>query len=338
MKTVAVLCGGQSPEHQISLLSAESITKNLAARYQVFLFGIRQEDGQVVFHNDLIQEADNPKTIHLNPAATACNLEPGMIDGQKIDVVFPIVHGTTGEDGVLQGVCRFLQLPYVGAGVKASALAMDKHFTKVLLEQEKVPVAPYQVLRKDDAVPTYSEAIKTLGKELCIKPASLGSSVGVSLCLNVKDYLPAIEKAFEVDQKILLEKRILGREIEIGVLETQGILQVSRPSEIVNDPSSFYSYEAKYIDKEGAKLLVPAPLTADLEAKLDALAKKIFRALDLESMARIDFFLENDRFILNEVNTLPGFTSISMYPKMFEASGLSYPELLSRLIDNATLK
>jgi D-alanine-D-alanine ligase len=318
-------------------------------KYEVMLIGIDKQ-GQW-FLNDsskFLLEADNPKLIKLNKngASTAVALIPGkkseklMNLGKNesagpVDVIFPVLHGTYGEDGTVQGLLKLANVPFVGAGVLGSAVGMDKDVMKRLLRDSGLPIAKFVVLSKSAAGKTsYEEMAAKLGVPMFVKPANLGSSVGVSKVNNMEEYERAIAEAFEFDHKILIEEFIDGREVECSVLGNDEPI-ASVPGEIIPQ-HEFYSYEAKYIDEKGAVLKIPAELAPDVVASLQKIALETFKTLCCEGMARVDMFLSRDnRIFVNEINTIPGFTKISMYPKLWEASGIPYQELIDRLIQLA---
>jgi D-alanine-D-alanine ligase len=300
---VAVLYGGRSGEHEISLRSAESIIAGLdRAKYEVQRIFITPEGRW------------EPRALSPEPGAN-----PG------IDVVFPVLHGTFGEDGTVQGLLELADLPYVGAGVLASAVAMDKEVTKRLLVERGLPVAEYVTVtrghRRDINLPF----------PLFVKPANLGSSVGISKVKNCAELETALELAGQFDRKILVERGIAGREFECSVLGSEQPV-AAVPCEVI--PSrEFYDYEDKYL-LDAAKLIVPAPLTPEQTAEMQRMAVAAYQAVECEGMARVDFLMEtaSGQLYINEINTIPGFTSISMYPKMWEAAGVPFAELLDRLI------
>jgi D-alanine-D-alanine ligase len=303
---VAVLYGGRSGEHEISLRSAESIIAGLdRAKYEVQRIFITPEG---------IWE---PRAISPEPGAN-----PG------IDVVFPVLHGTFGEDGTVQGLLELAGLPYVGAGVLASAVSMDKEVTKRLLVERGLPVAEYFTVRDGH----YN--LFNFSCPMFVKPANLGSSVGISKVKQFADLKAAVELAKQYDRKVLVERGIVGREFECSVLGSEKPL-AAVPCEVI--PSrEFYDYEDKYL-LDAAKLIVPAPLTPEQTAEMQGMAVAAYQAVECEGMARVDFLLEtaSGKFYINEINTIPGFTSISMYPKMWEAAGVPFAELLERLIELA---
>jgi len=263
--------------------------------------------------------------------------KPGTPLG-KLDVIFPVLHGPYGEDGTVQGLLELADIPYVGAGVLGSAVGMDKDVQKRLLRGAGVPVVPFVVTTRArwsaDAVTVSAQACG-LGLPLFVKPANLGSSVGITKVKAVDDLAAAVANALDYDNKVLIEKGIDAREIECAVLGNEDA-QASVPGEIC-PKAEFYSYEAKYVDENGATLLIPAPLTEAEATTVRKLAVQVFQLLDCAGMARVDFFLERGtgQWYVNELNSIPGFTTISMYPKLWEASGLPYRELIGRLIDLA---
>ncbi len=304
---VAVLYGGRSGEHEVSLNSAESIISAMnPAKYDVARILISKEGRW------------QPRAI---------SPEPG--GNPDIDVVFPVLHGTFGEDGTVQGLLELAHLPYVGAGVLASSVSMDKEIMKRLCAASGLPVAEYFVVRRH-----HPGTHLHFPFPIFVKPANLGSSVGISKVTSRDQLHPAIDLAAEFDHKIIVERGIVGREFECSVLGNDDP-RASVPCEIL--PSrDFYDYEDKYLLNK-AQTVVPADLTPEQTGELQNLAIACYQAVECQGMARVDFLLEaaTGKFFINEINTIPGFTSISMYPKMWEASGLSYPALIDRLIDLA---
>ena len=258
-----------------------------------------------------------------------------LADGKAVpvDVVFPILHGTFGEDGCIQGLLRMAEIPFVGADVTGSAIGMDKAVCKRLLAQAEIPSAKYLALRAGEAKPEYQTVSKQLGKILFVKPAKQGSSVGISKVTEQQQWRAALDEAFRYDDEILIEEFIRGREIEVSVLGNENP-RASLPGEIIPN-ADFYSYDAKYIDANGAALKVPVELDAELISAIQTLAVKTYKILCGQGMARVDFFLQDRALYVNEVNTIPGFTPISMYPKLWDVSGLPMPGLLDQLIQLA---
>ena len=292
-------------------------------------------------HVNFLLDYDNPTEIRLNPASilpvpiaestTDKKIEINPMVKIRPDVIFPILHGPMGEDGTVQGLLKLAQIPYVGADVLGSAVGMDKDIQKRLLMEKNIPVAKYIVSNTHEEIPVFDDCEKTLGVPFFIKPANMGSSVGVSKVENENDYGVAIEKAFQFDKKILIEECIEGREIECSVLGNNDPI-VSLPGEIASN-QTFYSYEAKYIDEKGAELIIPANLNENMVKSVQLTAVSVFKTLTCSGLARVDFFLKNNsELYVNEINTMPGFTKISMYPKLWEVSGISYEELIDKLI------
>jgi D-alanine-D-alanine ligase len=353
---VAVLFGGRSAEHEISLLSARFVVESLdRSKYETILVGI-DKSGRWLLQDAalLLGAARDPRLVKLNqampgvllaphPDETGANLvrtarSPGAPLG--VDVIFPVLHGPMGEDGTVQGLLELSGLPYVGAGVLGSAVGMDKDVMKRLLLQAKLPVLPYETLRRPDwdAAPAAAlERFSALGFPQFIKPANLGSSVGVSRALRASEHGPALLHAFEFDDKLVIESGLdHPREVECAVLGGD-TPRASVPGEITIDhPDGYYSYAAKYIDGSGVASKIPADLTPAQTAEVQRLAIATFQTLECDGLARVDLFLDKTGALyVNEINTLPGFTSISMFPKLWQASGVSASELMTILIDDA---
>lgn len=343
---VGILFGGKSAEHEISLLSAKSVIEAIDKnKYEVLLIGINKS-GEWFLHEDLthcLLNAEDPKLIQLKKVQEAVALVPKEQDNplvslsghtltKTVDVIFPILHGTYGEDGTVQGLLKLANIPFVGAGVLASALAMDKDVMKRLLRDAGIPIAKFISYRHFEAKNIKFQHIKEmLGLPFFVKPANLGSSVGISKIKTEQEFYEKVALAFEYDRKILFEECILGREIECSVLGNEDPI-ASLPGEVIPQ-HEFYSYEAKYLDENGASFEIPAVLPAELIIKVQTTAIEAYKALCCEGMARVDMFLkENGEIVLNELNTIPGFTRISMYPKMWMASGLAYSDLIDKLI------
>jgi D-alanine-D-alanine ligase len=352
---VAVVFGGQSSEHSVSCVSAASVLANLdPARFEVLPVGITTEGAWVLGPADpatLAIEGRKLPTVTSGTAVTlpadprSANLvvlERGR-EGEvlsAVDVVFPVLHGAFGEDGTIQGLLEMVGLPYAGAGVLASAVAMDKEFTKKLLRAEGLPVGPYEVLHRGDATLTEDQK-ERLGLPVFVKPARAGSSTGIRKVTSWSRLDEAIALARTIDPKVLVESMIVGREIECGVLEfPDGHVEASLPAEIriLDDSLEFYDFETKYVD-DTAELDIPAKLDDVVTEKLRAVAIRAFHALDCQGLARVDFFVGPDgTLIINELNTMPGFTPTSAYPKMWAVTGIDYPTLLSTLIDTAVAR
>jgi D-alanine-D-alanine ligase len=345
---IGLLFGGQSGEHEISLMSVTSIIKVLdKSKYDIIPIGISKDGKWSIFLGDISKIQDGSWQHEAVPAILTPNANCQYvmsIQGNKeikyhLDVIFPVLHGPRGEDGTVQGLFELMNIPYVSCGVASSAICMDKIYAKKILEEEGLPVVDYKILYKRDLPERLPHVIAEVEESFrypCfIKPANLGSSVGITKANNRHSLKSSIELASEYDYKILIEKAIPAREIECSVLGNDRP-RASLPGEII--PSrEFYDYEAKYFDGGKSKLLVPAPLTREETNNIRHLAVRAFNALDCSGMARVDFLLckETGVIYINEVNTIPGFTNISMYPKMWEATGISYGELIDTLIQLA---
>lgn len=330
--SILVLCGGQSTEHDISLLSARNVIERLdPKKYQVSVAKISQTGVWQYFKNaDDYFSHTHSQLMHIVPGKK----NPFYVDEQSIfiDCVFPVLHGTNGEDGTMQGLLEILQIPYVGADCLGSAIGMDKEVLKRLLHEANLPVVDRRLVRKSEINQVnYADVAKQLGDTVFIKPNSLGSAVGVNKATDEHSFDAALQDAFRYDDYVLIEKAINGREIECSVLGNENP-RVSYPGEIINH-TAFYSYEAKYLDDTASTVQSPADLSPALIAEFQSLALKTYQVLRCSGMARVDFFLDhNNKIYINEINTIPGFTNISMYPKNWEASGLSYSALLDELI------
>ena len=345
---VGVVFGGKSSEHEVSLQSAKNIVEAMdKSRFDVVLLGIdKQGQWHVSDASDYLLNASDPAHIALKPSATRLAQVPGRTTGAlinadngtplaNIDVIFPIVHGTLGEDGSLQGMLRMANLPFVGSDVLGSAACMDKDVTKRLLRDAGLNIAPFITLTRANRQRfTFSDVVATLGLPLFVKPANQGSSVGVSKVTSEAQYHEAVRLAFEFDHKVVVEKGIKGREIECAILGNDAP-EASTCGEIVLN-SEFYAYDTKYIDDNGARVVVPAQIPPAVNDKIRQIAIEAWQTLGCAGMARVDVFLTEDNdVIINEINTLPGFTNISMYPKLWQASGVSYTDLITRLIELA---
>lgn len=347
-KRVAVIFGGKSAEHEISLMSAKNVVNALDPnKYEPILIGIDPsgswkylKEAQTLLNSGKLtkfsETQKNTKEVSLVPGQDSASLSMG---GQTftIDVVFPVLHGPFGEDGTVQGMLKLLNVPYVGPDVLASSMSMDKDIMKKLLRDSKIPVARWVCLRPHEISDyPYSKVSKDLGTTVFIKPANMGSSIGVHRATNQSEYDAALIDAFQYDNKVLVEEQIKGREIECSVLGNE-FPKASLPGEvIVTSKDGWYSYEAKYVDDKGADTKIPADLPQHMITRIQEIAVATFKALSCEGMARVDMFVcPDEKIYLNEINTIPGFTNISMYPKMWEASGLKYSDLIDTLIELA---
>jgi D-alanine-D-alanine ligase len=353
---VGILFGGRSGEHEVSLTSATSVLQALdPAKYDVVLIGITRQGcwlvgpaaegkstrpdaaslGNVLEKGKPVTPSVDPSRPGLIPLASPPPEGPG---GLTVDVVFPVLHGTFGEDGTVQGLLELAGIPYVGAGVLGSAAGMDKDVMKKLFRDAGLPVVPWVlVLRAEweqEPARVRRRIEKEIGYPLFVKPANLGSSVGISKVIRRRELAAAVELAAQYDRKVLVEKAVDAREIECAVLGNDRP-EASVPGEVV-PVNEFYDYEAKYM-KEGSELIIPARLTARQTKQVQQFAVRAFQSIDCAGMARVDFLLDRQtgRVFVNEINTIPGFTPISMYPKLWEASGIPYPRLVDRLIELA---
>jgi D-alanine-D-alanine ligase len=341
-RRIVVLFGGRSAEHEVSLLSARNVFLALdRARFEPVLVGIDRQGGwHLEPESTLTGAVGDPRAVHLDGGAPP--VEPSRVL-RPDDVVFPVLHGTYGEDGTIQGLLELAGVAYVGAGVLGSAIGMDKDVAKRLLRDAGIPVVDFQVVtahRWRQAPRDDLAGAEALGFPLFCKPANAGSSVGVSRVGAPAELAAALATAFAFDPKALLERAVDAREVECAVLGNEAP-EASVPGEIsLAARHGFYSYDAKYVDVGGAEFRVPAALSVDTAAEVRRLAIATFRALELSGLARVDFFLERPtaRLFVNEVNTMPGFTALSGYPKMWEASGLPVGALVSRLIELAVEK
>jgi D-alanine-D-alanine ligase len=343
---VGVLFGGRSGEHEVSLASAASVIRALdPEKYEAVPIGISKDGRWLVgsgAQKMLPEVLKSGERISLPPDPTVAALVPlSQSAGQSsvtVDVVFPVLHGTFGEDGTVQGLLELAGLPYVGAGVLASAVGMDKDVQKRLFKEAGLPIVPFLAIARSEwernAAKVFRDVKKKFRFPVFVKPATLGSSVGMTRVKAAHELTAAMDAAAQFALKIIVERAVNAREIEVSVLGNHEI-RASIPGEIVPH-RDFYDYAAKYLE-EGTRLVIPAPLTKAQVARFQDYAVRAFRAIDGAGMARCDFFLErrSGKIFLNELNTIPGFTSISMYPKMWEASGLPYPKLIDRLIELA---
>lgn len=342
---IGIVFGGRSAEHKVSLQSAKSIIEAIDTRqYNPILLGI-SPNGRWFLNDisDYLKAENDPTHIELNEDAPQVGLissdQAGhligvdqAIDIAHIDVLFPVLHGPFGEDGAIQGLAKLAGIPCVGSGILGSAAGMDKDFTKRLLRHEGLNVAAHVIARNGHLSEHDLNTIENdFGYPVFVKPANMGSSIGVSRASNQQELLDALETATAYDKKVLIEAAIVGREIECAVLGNDSP-SASIPGEVAST-HAFYDYDSKYVDKFGAKLSIPAQLTEAQTLEIQSVSKQVFTTLECRGLTRVDVFLtEDNEIFINEVNTLPGFTKISMYPKLWEHSGLSYPELIDQLI------
>lgn len=342
-----MLCGGESTEHQISIQSARNIIAALNKdKYDVSVIYITPVGKWYLLNkvSDFLQQEPEQilKTNAAEPISVVFgdNAKPwqSLRDPKRrfvADCVFPILHGTYGEDGAPQAILELLHLPYVGSDVQSSAICMEKDITKQMLRSADIPTSDWYVIYPDDALAGLYEKLSTqFGKQMFVKPTSLGSSVATQLVKNREEFNSAVKNALRYDERVIVEPRIVGREIECSVLGN-GDPRASLPGEIILR-HDYYSYEAKYVDPEGATTEVPVKLPSNIIKRIQEIAVKAFKVMHCTGMARVDFFVVGDKDIfVNELNTIPGFTNISLYPKNWEASGLAYSDLLDELINLA---
>ena len=351
--TVVLLFGGRSSEHSISCATAGGVLGAIdRTRFDVIPVGITREGAFTLQPDDAALFAldgdrlpivdDNGTRVHWPSSADSRELsvadESGIRSLADIDVVFPILHGRFGEDGTVQGMLELLGLPYVGAGVLASAVAMDKDFTKAVLKHFGIAVAPWITVTDagwlTDAHGIAASVASTFSWPVFVKPARAGSSVGVSRATDPTSLAAAIDLALAEDGKVLIEEAMVGREIECAVLAGHegAPPRASVAGEVITGEGEFYDFTSKYVDADAAQLVCPADLTAPQLAEVQSLAVRAFSAIDGAGLARVDFFLTDSGFVVNEINTMPGFTPISMFPKCWMASGMTYPDLITELI------
>jgi len=339
---LALIFGGKSAEHEVSIMSAQNIVKAVdQKKYDLTYIGISQNGQWFSFSKQEMLSLKNiSKSKNTTGKKTVIPFTKNNLFYLKIekadkiiDAVFTILHGPFGEDGTIQGLLKLYNVPFVGSSVLGSAIGMDKDVSKRLLKEAGLPVVKYLIYKADQKKEIRFEKIKkNLGVPFFIKPANLGSSVGISKVKNQKEFALAIDNAFAFDNKIIIEEFIKGKEIECSVLGNEKPI-ASIPGEII-PTHDFYSYEAKYLDENGARTAIPANIAKPLVKKIQTLAIKTFETLCCEGMGRVDFFLtEKNEIFINEINTIPGFTSISMYPKLFEKSGVIYSTLIDELVE-----
>ncbi|GAT82477.1 D-alanine--D-alanine ligase [Streptomyces sp. F-3] len=359
---VAVVCGGRSSEHGISVVTAGAVLRAIdRSKYEVLPIGITQDgrwaltaddparmaitDRRTPSVDELAESAEGGVVLSVDPGnREVVYTEPGSVPKAlgEVDVVFPVLHGPYGEDGTLQGLLELAGVPYVGSGVLSSAIGQDKEYMKRVFTSFGLKVGPYMVIRprewNRDETAVRGRIVDFAGEHgwpLFVKPARAGSSIGITKVDDLSGLDEALEEARRHDPKVLVEAAVRGREIECGVLEFEDGPRASVPAEIpASESHAYYDFEAKYIDSTPG--IVPAPLTEEQTAEVQRLAVEAFEAASCEGLVRADFFLtEEGEFVINEINTMPGFTPISMYPQMWQASGIDYPELIDRLIQAA---
>ena len=347
--SVCILFGGISPEHDVSLRSAESVLNNIDhKKYNVYPLGITKAGDWILFGGDDYsmlpsgQWQDHPgnrkATISPIRGQGLLSFEGDCVVREHIDVVFPVLHGENGEDGAMQGLLQMAGIPYVGSHVAASAVAMDKTLTKLVVDNAKVPQAAWQLVRSKDAEERMDKVLDSLEKQfqypMFVKPAGTGSSVGVSKAKDREALRDALLAASAYDKKILVEEFIHGREVEVAVMGNDS--PVASICGEIDSGSDFYDYDSKYVT-DTSTAYIPARIPEEVAEQVRNLAVKVYTSVGSQGLSRVDFFVtyEDDRVVFNEINTLPGFTSISMYPKLFAASGIPYSKLIDQLLQLA---
>lgn len=343
---LAILVGGKSTEHEISLRSGRSIIQALNKdKYNISIIGIDKCGKWFLYEDEnFLDNADDNKKICLKPSTNQVYLDT---DGNKtylhskdndnelgqIDVVFPALHGAYGEDGMVQGLLRAVNVAFVGVDLLSSAVGMDKDIAKRLWRDAGIPIAKFAIVTPSNKSSiNYDSLVSELGKVMFVKPANAGSSVGVHKVTNASEFTEAVEDALQYDRKLLVEEAITGIEVECAILGNDNPKASVIGGIVPTD--KFYSYDAKYISTTGAKTMIPVPMEESLSKLIQETAIKAYTCIGAEGLSRVDFFLKEDNsIILNEINTLPGFTNISMYPKLWEASGIPYSDLLDKLVD-----
>ena len=344
--SVCILFGGISPEHDVSLRSAESVLNNIDhSKYNVIPMGITRDGNWIIFGGDDYSELpagtwmNNPKNNRgaISPVRGQglLRFEDDCVVRERLDVVFPVMHGENCEDGAIQGLLQLAGIPYVGPHIAASAVSMDKTLTKLVVDQAGVPQAAWHLVRRHEIKSHMDHVIEVLEKKfqypMFVKPAGTGSSVGVSKAANREALDKALHEAAKFDEKVLVEEFIHGREIEVAVMGNSS--PVASCCGEIDSGAEFYDYEAKYVT-DTSTAYVPARISEEVEEQVRELAVQVYSAIGCQGLSRVDFFVtyEENRVVFNEINTLPGFTSISMYPKLFAASGIPYSELIDELL------
>ncbi|MFA6537637.1 MAG: D-alanine--D-alanine ligase [Patescibacteria group bacterium] len=338
-KSIMVLFGGVSAEHDVSIISAQNVINFInKKKYKVVPIYIDKKGRWLSFEIKFVSnksfefgKVEKEKLNEVFPYSKNGKMFINAKKEEKIDIVFPVLHGPYGEDGSMQGFLRILNVPFVGSGVLGSAVGMDKDFAKRLLRDAGILVGDFVVIKKDQEKIDFFSIKRKFGLPVFIKPANMGSSVGISKVNNKEEFFAAVNKAFEYDEKVIIEKNIKGREVECAILGNEKP-QASIVGEVLVK-KGFYSYSAKYLEKDNAEIVIPAKITNKTLKKIQETAIKTFQVLGCSGFARVDFFLcPNGRVFVNEINTIPGFTSISMYPKLWQESGIKYEALIEKLI------
>jgi D-alanine-D-alanine ligase len=343
MHNIGIFCGGQSAEHEVSVISAKNIFKAIDRElFNPIIIGVSRTS---CFYR--IEDQTFEKIDHIDDSIFAGKEQIQFVrypnrteiktldnKSEKIDCIFNIIHGQTGEDGCIQGFCEIYNLPYVGCNVLSSGISMDKEMIKLICKHNDIPVKNFFSIT-EESIPIYQECVSKVGSPFFMKIANLGSSIGVYKIKSEAEYNEKIKKIWKFGHKVLIEEAVINpQEVEIAALEVDGKIQLSRNvCEIkVNKKYEFYDYESKYLDPNGADLIIPASISEENVKKIKSISLRVFKAFQCSGMARLDFFVSNDEVFFNELNTLPGFTKISMYPTLFQDSGMSYTDLISNLI------
>jgi len=340
-KVIALIFGGKSAEHPVSILSAKSIFNAIDdKKYNILPFAISKKGYWLSKKDSLeILKSDVKEiTVKGKKEKISCDIINSLQN--EIDAVFPVLHGPYGEDGRIQGLLEMLNIPYIGCGLTASAVGMDKEIMKKIFSYQNLPQTDFIIIKNHDFINSDKEKIynnlkKELGLPFFVKPANLGSSIGISMVEKKEEFLKAFNEGFKYDNKLITERKVSGREIECAVLGYGDKIKVSPPGEIISK-HNFYDYNAKYEDLS-TSLVIPADISDQLQKKVKNIAEMAFKAIDGRGLARVDFFIENNNILINEINTMPGFTKYSMYPKLFEYDGISYRDLITRLIEIALI-
>lgn len=333
---VMLLFGGESPEHSISISSAKNVYSAIdKEKYEIYLVYVdRIGKWWLVKSINNLENLNNREQITpvLGEKKFANLLNNKEID---IDVIFPILHGENGEDGTIQGLARLTHIPIVGCKVAASAICMDKVLAKHILEHHHIDTVPYEVHISNDIIPSYEKISVKLGKKLFVKPSNGGSSVGAGKANNENELISAIKDAHNYDIKVLIEKCVNARELEVAIMGSKDKVMVSKVGEIIPD-SEFYDYQSKYSSTSKSKVIIPSDISEEKSDIIRNIAKRAYNIIGCEGLARVDFFLTDEDIIyVNEINTLPGFTNISMFPKLWQHEGITYSQLIDSLISNA---
>jgi D-alanine-D-alanine ligase len=336
---VGILFGGRSVEHDISIISAQNIAKYIdESKFEKTLIGI-DKLGDWYLCNEVSKNitAGNPVQLSLKASNPIFLVEGNQL---ALDVIFPVLHGTDGEDGSIQGLLKSVNIPFVGSDTLGSAVSMDKLTSKKVLENSGIPVAKFLAYTKaEQDIVNFDHIVSVLGLPFIIKPANLGSSVGVFKISTKEGFEEKLDKLFQFDSTALIEEFIVGRELECAVLGNENPIASPAGEIILKGDYEFYSFEAKYVDGDAVELIIPAKVTKEIESVIKQVSIQSYKAASCKDLARIDLFLKEDgSTVVNEINTIPGFTNISMYPKLMEQLGISYPELITRLAEMAMLR